>query len=96
LQTDGKIREKHIFPGSKIDWRPEERGGKKYMNTINDLDGELAYAVLIEKKHSEKINSAEIIPLIRRLNEALRSISSKEDKVRAMSPGAKNPQGFSH
>jgi hypothetical protein len=65
------------------------------MNLINDLDGELAYAVLIEKKHAEKINSEEIIPLIKRLNEALRSIAT-EKKAPLEPAAAKNAGEVSH
>lgn len=45
------------------------------MNLINDLDTEIAFAVLIEKKHNEKIESKDILPLIGRLNKALEQIS---------------------
>ncbi len=54
------------------------------MNLINDIDSELAYAVLIEKKHAEKIDSSEIVPLIKRLNDALRSISAKETQSKKL------------
>lgn len=48
------------------------------MNLINDLDTEIAFAVLIEKKHREKIESKEIFPLIGRLNKALEKVSEKD------------------
>ncbi len=44
------------------------------MNLINDLDTEIAFAVLFEKKHNEKIASKDILPLIGRLNKALEEI----------------------
>jgi hypothetical protein len=51
------------------------------MNLINDLDTEIAFAVLVEKKHNEKIESKDVLPLIGRLNKALEEISeADEDK----------------
>ena len=51
------------------------------MNLVNDLDTEIAFAVLVEKKHNEKIQSKDILPLIGRLNKALEEISkANEDK----------------
>jgi hypothetical protein len=49
------------------------------MNLMSDLGNELALAVLIEKKHSEKISSKDILPLIKRLKDALQAISSKKE-----------------
>jgi hypothetical protein len=48
------------------------------MNLINDLDTEIAFAVLVEKKHNEKIESKDILPLIGRLNKALEEISETD------------------
>lgn len=51
------------------------------MNLINDLDTEIAFAVLVEKRHHEKIESKDILPLIGRLNKAMEEISeADEDK----------------
>lgn len=52
------------------------------MNLINDLDTEIAFAVLVEKKHNEKIESKDILPLLGRLNKALEEIS-EADKEKA-------------
>jgi len=49
------------------------------MNLISDIESELALAVLIEKKHTEKINSKDVLPLLKRLNEALESASLKKE-----------------
>ena len=49
------------------------------MNLINDLDTEIAFAVLFEKKHQEKLKSKDILPLIGRLNKALEEISEKTE-----------------
>lgn len=51
------------------------------MNLINELDTEIAFAVLIEKKHNEKIETKEIPSLIGRLNEALEKVSEKEKEI---------------
>ncbi len=49
------------------------------MNLINDLGTEIAFAFLVEKRHNEKINSKDVLPLIGRLNEALEQISAREE-----------------
>ncbi len=49
------------------------------MNLINDLDTEIAFAVLFEKKHQGKLKSRDILPLIGRLNKALEEISKKNE-----------------
>lgn len=51
------------------------------MNLINDLDTEIAFAVLIEKKHNEKIETKEIPSLIGRLNRALEKVSEKDKEI---------------
>ena len=45
------------------------------MNLINDLETEIAFAILTETKHSEKIPSIDVLPLIGRLSKALEQIS---------------------
>ena len=54
----------------------------KNMSLINDLDTEIAMAVLVEKKYQEKIESKDVLSLIGRLNEALEEIS-ESDKTEA-------------
>ena len=66
------------------------------MNLISDLESELAYAVLIEKKHAEKISSEEVLPLIKRLNDALESVSAKVEVPKAVHTAAKPANGLSH
>ena len=51
------------------------------MNLINDLDTEIAFAVLIEKRHNEKIETKEIPSLIGRLNKALEEVSEKDKET---------------
>lgn len=50
------------------------------MNLINDLDSEIALAVLVDKKHTGKIESKDILPLIGRLNKALEHITEIENE----------------
>lgn len=69
---------------------------KKYMNLISDLESELAYAVLIEKKHADKIGSKDILPLIERLNDALASVSSKDETEKNAARAAKQGSELSH
>ncbi|MEO6589878.1 MAG: hypothetical protein ABIP06_11290 [Pyrinomonadaceae bacterium] len=51
------------------------------MNLINDLDTEIAFAVLVEKKHYKKIESKDVLPLIGRLNKALERISQTDEDI---------------
>lgn len=43
------------------------------MNVISELGNELAVAVLVEKKHNEKINTQEALNLIRNVQAVLSS-----------------------
>lgn len=49
------------------------------MNLINDLGDEVAFAVLVEKKHLGKIKSGDVLPLISRIKEVLQAASNRED-----------------
>ena len=48
------------------------------MDLIDELGNEIAFAVLVNKQHREKIDSKEVLPLIGRLRDALELISSKD------------------
>ncbi|MEZ5347245.1 MAG: hypothetical protein R2681_16990 [Pyrinomonadaceae bacterium] len=48
------------------------------MNLINDLGNDIAFAVLIEKRYGEKVDSKELLPLISNVRDALKSVSEKE------------------
>ncbi len=48
------------------------------MDLVNDLGNDLAFAVLVEKNHSEKFDSRELLPLLRRIREVLEPVSSKD------------------
>ena len=71
-------------------------GRKELMNLINDLGGELAYAVLVEKRNSEKIHSEDILPLINRLNDALEAISRAQESKDIPPVPTKNVKSSSH
>ena len=49
------------------------------MNLVTDLGAEIVFAVLVEKRHTEKIEAKDILPLIGRISEALNQIAEKED-----------------
>ncbi len=49
------------------------------MSLINDLDTEIAVAVLVERKYEEKIESKDVLNLIGRLNKALEKISENDE-----------------
>ena len=51
------------------------------MNLINDLDTDIAFAVLVDKKHDQKIESKDILSLIGRLNKALEQISQTDEEI---------------
>lgn len=56
-------------------------GQLKIMNLVNDLETEIAFAILTERKHSEKIASNDVLPLIGRFNTALKQISESEKEA---------------
>ena len=51
------------------------------MNLINDLDTDIAFAVLLDNRHDKKIKSKDILPLIGRLNKALEQISQADEEI---------------
>ena len=51
------------------------------MNLVNDLENDLAFAFLVDKKHSEKINSKEVVELMDRVREVLQQVSSEEEHL---------------
>lgn len=48
------------------------------MDMVSDLGNDLAVAMLIEKKHANKIESKDIAPLINRIREVLKPISDRD------------------
>ncbi|MCA1623991.1 MAG: hypothetical protein LC768_08105 [Acidobacteria bacterium] len=54
------------------------------MNLVDELGNDLALAFLVEKKHTEKLNSTEILALIEKVKRVLQPISLKE-KTKEMS-----------
>jgi len=51
---------------------------KKYMELVHELESDLALAILLEKKCSEKIEAKEVVSLITRVNETLETVSLKD------------------
>lgn len=48
------------------------------MQLVNDLESDLAFAVLVEKERAEKLESKDVLPLINRIREVLEPISEKD------------------
>lgn len=48
------------------------------MGLVNELENDLALAFLVEKKHSEKIESKEVIVLLNKVREVLKPLSAEE------------------
>ena len=48
------------------------------MQLVNELENELAFAVLVEKKSGEKLESKDVLPLIDRIRAILEPISEKD------------------
>ena len=48
------------------------------MELINDLGSDVALAILVNKRHTEKINSRETLSLISKINEILEPISARD------------------
>jgi hypothetical protein len=48
------------------------------MNLVNELENDLALAFLVDKKHSEKIDSKEVLVLLNKVREVLRPLSIDE------------------
>lgn len=65
------------------------------MNLIDDLGNDLAFAFLVEKKHVEKIDSKEVVILIKRIKDVLKPISSGKSLLENFLPIEKNPQRYS-
>lgn len=59
------------------------------MNLINDLENDLALAFLVEKKHTEKIDSRSAQILIAKVKKLLQNASFKKEAVRENSSLAK-------
>ena len=65
------------------------------MELVNDLENDLALAMLVEKKHSEKVDSKEIVSLLNKVREILEPISEKNDSYSSLTSNA-NADANSH
>jgi hypothetical protein len=68
------------------------------MNVISELGNELALAVLVEKKHREKINSQEALSLVRKVQATLlaSSVMSRDTSETQNSSGQDEAKMSAH
>ncbi len=66
------------------------------MNLVNELENELVFALLVEKKHVEKINSENALALIAKVKTLLQSISADERLREPLIFPIKSANFFSH
>ncbi len=66
------------------------------MNLVNELENELVFALLVEKKHIEKINSENALALIAKIKTILQSTSVNERLREPLISPKKNVNFFSH
>ena len=59
------------------------------MNLINELENDLALAFLVEKKHTEKIDSKDARALIAQVKKVLQTVSFKEKSAEKYPLGGK-------
>lgn len=48
------------------------------MDLVNELENDLALAFLVDKKHSEKIETKEVMALLNKVREVLKPLSTEE------------------
>ncbi len=48
------------------------------MNLVNDLKNDFVLAIIVKKKHAEKINPTEFLPLLSKIREVLEPVSAKD------------------
>lgn len=51
------------------------------MNLVNELENDLALAFLVDKKYSEKVDSAEVVALMDRVREILQPLSAEDENL---------------
>ncbi|HEX8638268.1 MAG TPA: hypothetical protein VF692_09410 [Pyrinomonadaceae bacterium] len=51
------------------------------MNLLNELENDLALAFLVDKKHTEKIDSKDVRALIAKVKKALQAVSFKNESA---------------
>ena len=51
---------------------------RRIMQTLNDLESDLALSVLVNQKNLEKLGSRDLLPLISRIREVLEPISERD------------------
>jgi hypothetical protein len=48
------------------------------MQMVNELENDLAFAVLVDRKNGQEIESKDLLPLINRIREVLEPISERD------------------
>ncbi len=48
------------------------------MDLIHDLGNEIVFALLVEKKYGDRLQSKEVLPLVRKIGEVLQVVSEKD------------------
>ena len=69
---------------------------KKTMNLLSDLSNELALAILVDKKHSEKVGLNEAANLIGKVREVLQPVSIDQKDRKPIFLTAKDSKAASH
>ncbi len=65
------------------------------MDLVNELENDLAQAFFVEKKHSEKIDSKEILILLNKVRAVLTPLASEKSKESVMIAGTSD-SGLAH
>ncbi len=66
------------------------------MNLLSDLSSELALAILVDKKHSEKVGSNEAANLIGKVREVLQPVSTDQKDRKPIFPMPEDAKSASH
>ncbi len=48
------------------------------METVQELENDIVFAMLVEKKYRETCESEDIVSLIKKVSDALKSVSAKD------------------
>ena len=66
------------------------------MDLIDDLGTDLALAFLVDRNHRQRIDSEDVLPLIRRIKAALQSVSRRQKPRLEIPPADNSQKSFSH
>lgn len=84
--------------GTSPSWSRNVRGrSDNSMNLINELENDLARAILSEGRFAERLESREMVDLMARVRRVLKPISSSEDDLHEiLRPTAKADNAVAH